>query len=226
MNQKIDYSKFDFLDLGCKTGGSIDYCAKRYRQSRFNTLNGLGIDINHENVQKAKKAGYQVIEQDILKLKLNHKFQFVSALDFLEHLPGISSAEQIIAKMTTLATDFLFIRHPSFEDIEYLASMDLKITWSDWRGHTALLRSYDYANIFNKLGYKQYCFVFKRPIWDSSSKFIIPLSAPIDTHEYTKDLGKKKHIKFAKPIYSQIDIFVALKPIEFDRWNWIAREDK
>lgn len=225
MKGVYDLSKFDFLDLGCKTGGSIDYCAKRYRRSRLQHLRGIGVDINPNHVKKAREAGYAAIEQDILKLNIRHKFKFVSALDFLEHLPNIVAVEGVVKKMSTLATDFIFIRHPSFEDIEYLESLDLKISWSDWRGHTALIKTYDFANMFNKLGLRQYCFIYKRPIWDSSNKVIIPLSAPVDIHEYTKNLGEKKLIKFKKPVFSQIDIFVALRPIEFKEWRWITRED-
>jgi len=221
---KYNLADYDFLDLGSKKGGSIEYCVKRYSKNRLQRVKGLGIDLNPEHVKEARNAGFDVLEQDILKLDIKHKFKFVSALDFLEHLPNIAEAEKIVKKMTELATDFLFIRHPSFEDIEYLEPLDLKLTWSDWRGHTALMRTYDFANMFNKLGLKQYCFIYKKPIWDSSSPFIVPLSAPADTREYTKEIGKKNDLKFIKPVYSQIDIFVSLRPISFKEWNWITRE--
>lgn len=129
---KYNLADYDFLDLGSKKGGSIDYCVKRYSKNRLQRVKGLGIDLNPEHVKEARNAGFDVLEQDILKLDIKHKFKFVSALDFLEHLPNIAEAEKIVNKMTELATDFLFIRHPSFEDIEYLKSLNLKITWSDW----------------------------------------------------------------------------------------------
>jgi len=221
-----DLNKYDFLDLGSKKGGSIEYCIKRYSKNRLQKIKGLGIDIDPKHVIEAREAGFDVLEQDILKLDIKHKFKFVSALDFLEHLPSIKEAERIVKKMTELATDFLFIRHPSFEDIEYLKSLNLKITWTDWSGHTALMKTYDFANMFNKLGFRQYCFVYKRPILNSKSELIIPLQAPVNSHAYTKKMGEKKVINFEKPIYSQIDIFLALRPIELKEWNWISREDK
>lgn len=213
---EYDLSKYDFLDLGSKKGGSIQYCQKRF------SAKGIGIDINEDHVKVGLAAGYDMIKQDILKLDIDHKFKFVSALDFLEHLPNIEAAERIVKKMSELASDYLFIRHPSFDDIEYLESNELKITWTDWEGHTAMMRAYDYANMFRKLGLNQYCFLYRKDLVDSSNEFVVPLKAPVNTLKYSKDLGPKKRLKFSKKVYSQIDIFVALKPIDFDTWNRIT----
>ncbi len=223
---KYDLAKYDFLDLGSKNGGSINYCAKRYRRSSNpeDYAKGIGIDINPKSVAKARAAGFDTIEQDILKLDINHKFRFVSALDFLEHMPGVAAAEKIVNKMSELATDFLFIRHPSFEDVEYLKELGLKITWTDWDAHSAPIKLYDYAEMFNKLGLRQYCFNFKGDLVNSDNEYVVPLDAPVNTLKYDKDLGKKKKVKFDKKVFSQIDIFVALRPIDHKIWNWITRE--
>lgn len=223
---KYDLTKYDFIDLGSKNGGSIDYCAKRFRTGKGegSFAKGLGIDYSHEYVSASRKAGYDVIEHDILSLNLNHRFKFASALDFLEHMPSIDDAGKIVKKMSELATDFLFIRHPSFDDMAYLKAHGLKISWTDWSMHTALMQTYDFTNIFNGLGLRQYCFNYRGEIADSDDERIIPLDAPVDTHEYTKDLGKKPSFKFEKKVYAQIDIFVALRPLETKLWNWITRE--
>lgn len=127
--------------------------------------------------------------------------------------------------MSELATDFVFIRHPSFEDVEYLKQLGLKITWTDMSVHTAPIKIYDFVNMFNKLGLKQYCFNYKKDLASSESEFIVPLDAPTDTQKYHNKLGAKKRVKFEKKVYSQIDIFLPLKPIEPKAWEWITRED-
>lgn len=164
---------------------------------------------------------------DILELESDYRFSFISMMDFLEHLPGYDYAYKILEKGKTIAKDFLFIRHPAFDDIDYLKNEGLKITWTDWSGHTNMLTVPQYAKMFNDLGLKQYAFNFRKPITDSSDKFIVPLSAPTDSLEYNeKEHGPKKKIDFAHTVYGQIDIFVALRPIEFGKWNWITREGK
>ena len=79
-------------------------------------------------------AGHVAIQADLTVISLPPKsVQFVSFLDFLEHLPRIDLARRIVANMETVARDFLFIRHPNFDDTDYLKSMttefikDLKV---------------------------------------------------------------------------------------------------
>ncbi len=224
---KYDLTKYDFLDLGSKNGGSIKYCAKHFRTGKGEEsyAKGIGIDIDPEAVKRARKAGIDTIEQDILKLDIEQKFKFVTALDFLEHLPGVEAMPAIIEKMASLASDFIFIRHPSFEDVEYLKGIGLKPAWADWSVHTAHAKIYDYTEIFNKLGLRQYCFVFRNEIKDSSHKYILPSEFPTDVLEYDKKLGPKKKVTFDKKVFSQIDIFVPLKPIDPKTWSWITRQD-
>lgn len=226
LKNKYNLSKYDFLDLGCKDGGSIGYCAKRFRSGKGpeHYAKGIGIDLNPESVKNARKAGYDAIQQDILKLDINHKFRFVSALDFLEHLPSLDDVEKIIKKMSELASDFLFIRHPAFEDVEYLKALDLKAAWTDWDVHTAPIKIYDFTRIFNSLGLRQYCFNFRNDLINSDHETILPLSAPRNSLVYEKSMERKKSFNFEKKVFSQIDIFVALKPLDATEWAWITRE--
>ncbi len=222
MYEGYDLKKYDFLDLGCGDGGSIEYCKKH-----FNVKDGIGIDIREHRVKKAKDLGYSAIYGDIFDINVDYKFKFVSFMDVLEHLGGIDFSMKMIKKASTLASDFIFIRHPSFEDIDYLENLGLKITWYDWTDHTSLIKLTDYCQTFDRLGLKQYCFNFRKPITSSEDKYVIPYDSPIDTLEYNSEtLPKKKKIEFGHTIYGQIDIFVALKPIPFPRWNWITREGR
>lgn len=215
--QGYNLNDFDFLDLGSGTGESITYCEKK-----LNAQAGLGIDIKESKVESARENGIPTILGNILEMDVPHRFRFVSMMDFLEHLPSKDDSKKMIKRAAEIATDFLFIRHPSFEDLDYLKELGLKVTWYDWKGHTSLMTVADYCLTFAELGIRTYCMNFRKPIEDSSDKFIVPYDAPIDTVAYDSKLGEKPKIKFPKPLYGQIDIFVALRPFERAEWNQIT----
>lgn len=211
-------NKYDFLDLGSKYGGSILYC-----EEVFHAHKGLGVDMRPRVVKEAHKRGFDVIEADILEYEPTQKFRFVSMLDFLEHLNSKDDALSILEKSRELASDFLFIRHPSFEDQHYLAELGLKFTWHDWKDHTNPLLISDFAEIFDQLGLNQYAIRYRMPIDNSNSKFVVPLSAPQDTLEYDKvKHGDKQKIKFSRTLFGQLDIFVATRKLDFGYWNKIT----
>ena len=51
------YSNYDFIDLGSKNGGSIEFALSRLGGKR-----GLGIDIKKENVLSIRKNGYDCLQ--------------------------------------------------------------------------------------------------------------------------------------------------------------------
>lgn len=205
---------YDFLDLGSKHGGSIGYC-----QNRFGG-NGTGIDLNPDNVYTAQQKGYDIKCADALKVEFEPKsFRYVSMMDFLEHLPGEDAVVIMLDKCAKWATDFLFISHPPFEDMDYLKNLGLKIDWTDWHGHTAMLSAKDFERIFEELNLKDYVMQFKLPIYDSSSHHIIPIEAPTDT---IGDEGwEKPLVRFDKEIYKRLEIFIPLRKFEGKEWEKI-----
>ena len=122
-------SGVDFVDFGSGIGGSIDYCEKRFGGI------GLGIDNDEHKVATARGLGKNVCLGDILAIPGEKVVSYVSMMDFLEHLPSEAVAAEMIKKACALASDFIFIAHPSFEDERYLRSLGLKQYWQDWRGH-------------------------------------------------------------------------------------------
>lgn len=196
----------DFLDLGCKKGGSIEWCHAHYGGR------GLGVDFNKEWVAAAKKNGYDAIYGDVLKLDFPaDSFRYISMLDFLEHLPNKKAVTEVLGNCQKWAKDFFFIHHPSFEDIGYLKKLGLKIDWTDGYGHTSPLTIKDFKRIFKELGLKNYSIKQTKPIENSDNEHILPLSAPHNTIRYNKKLGPKKQIRFKKPVYSRVEIVVYLK---------------
>lgn len=198
-------TKYDFLDLGCKKGGSIGWCQKKYGGK------GLGVDLNPEWVQEARQNGFDVICKDVLKLRFpKNSFRYVAMMDFLEHLPDEKAAKKVLKKSKKWSSEFFFIHHPSFEDINYLKKLGLKIDWTDGYNHTCPLTIKDFKRIFKELGITSYKITRQKPIANSSDPHVIPINAPHDTHLYSKVLGPKKKIKFGKPVYGRVEIMVTL----------------
>ena len=206
LKYRVSGAQYDFLDLGCKKGGSIGWCQKKYGGK------GLGVDLNPEWISIAKESGYDAICADVLKLDFpKGSFKYIGMMDFLEHLPDEKDVKKVLKNCKKWAREFFFIHHPSFEDINYLKKLGLKIDWTDGYNHTCPLTIKDFKRIFKELGLTDYKIEQKELIADSSHEHVIPLSAPHDTHKYSKELGPKRKIKFDKPVYGRVEIMVSLK---------------
>lgn len=197
---------YDFLDLGCKKGSSLGWSHRKYGGK------GLGVDALPALVEETKRNGYDAICANALDLNFPvNSFRYVSMMDFLEHLPDEDAVRHMLKNCKKWAREFFFIHHPSFEDIDYLKTLGLKIDWTDGYGHTCMLTLKELKNIFKDIGVKGYHVEPKLPMLDSSNEHIIPLDAPHDTHFYSRSLGSKKKVKFDHPVYSRFEIEVYLK---------------
>lgn len=219
--EDIRTGHYEFADFGSSEGGSIDYCSRR-----FNAKRGIGIDILQYEVDKMRSRGFDAVCADITTFDCpTASFRFVSMMDFLEHLPDYGVVERILATAKRIARDFLFIRHPSFEDEHYLNAVGLKQFWTDWPnpgGHTAKLTIADFTKIFANLGLSQYAISYRNPAHDSADSVILPIEAPPEQHHYDESAhGPKPFVQFPRPLYGQIDIFVAVRPIRQQEWSQI-----
>jgi hypothetical protein len=134
-------------------------------------------------------------------------------MDFLEHLPDEPAAVGVMRELGRAARDFVFIRHPSFEDVDYLARFGLKITWTDWQEHPNMMTLADYERVFAELGWNDYVINLGPPIVDSWHYAVLPIDAPRDAQRYDPEMhGPKPFIEFDRPLYEQFDIFVRLDP--------------
>lgn len=191
----------DFLDFGSGIGGSIEYCEKRFGGI------GLGVDIDQKKVAAAQNLGANVILGDITEIPGEKVVSFVSMMDFLEHLPTEAFALEMIKKACDLASDFVFIAHPSFEDEQYLSSLGLKQYWQDWHNHPTHLLLSDIVSALRQNGVGNIELEFLDGALDSSHKTVLPISAPTDSLEYNSVLhGPKPSVAFDRPVYRQIRI--------------------
>lgn len=214
----VDWTQYDFLDLGAGRGGSLAYARRRFAATR-----GVGVELKPERVAAARAEGLHVVQGDATELGIEDQVRFVSMMDFLEHLPGLDVVKSTLAAAAAAATDFLFIFHPSFEGEEYLAELGLALQWHRTRTHWSHIQVSDYAAIFDELGLHQYMVRYVRPIFDSSHKGVVHLA---EKHPGMFDPAThlpKPQVEFARPVWRAQELFVALRPLPAERWAQITR---
>ncbi len=200
---------YDFLDLGAGDGKSLSSSATKIGGR------GLGIELREAKVEKAQELGNEVVLGNALELdKIPGKVDYVVCDNFLEHLPDKKAVSNVLKKATAVTRKFIYISHPSFEDVDYLKNLGLKTYWSDWHGHKSMLTLSEIVDILHDCGihWAQIYPVYR--IKNSNDNRIIPLKAGVDQFHYDhKKHGPKPKpaIKFDRDIYYCYDI-VALVP--------------
>jgi hypothetical protein len=210
--ENVDWSEFDFVDLGCSKGGSIRFC-----QGRFDADRGLGVDQNPAKVAETVAAGFDAAQSDATKLDQENVVRFVSMMDFLEHLPSLEAVEAAIDGAARAATDLLFISHPSFEGE---GEFGVRQYWWNWTGHTAHIKVADYRGIFERLGLHDYTIRYIDPVYDSSHSSVLPLDTPKDQHQFDPAVHPvKPAVEFPNPLWRAQRILVALRRLERSEWE-------
>lgn len=195
----VNLADYDFLDFGAGHGNSIRRCEELFGGR------GLGIDVDRRKIVAAQERGIEVVHGDILSVPRRQLVKYVCMDNFLEHLPNLGVVRSMVEVAVAVASDFIYIRHPSFEDEAYLAALNLKQYWHDWTGHPSHVLLSDFCAMLKQLGARPFDVEFAGPTFDSSHPSILPLSAPPDQHDYDDRLhGPKPIVAFAKPVYRQI----------------------
>lgn len=216
---RIDWSAYDFIDLGCSNGGSIRHCLQRFSVER-----GIGVDIDARKVERTRAAGFDAVIADARSLDVERAVSFVTMLDFFEHLPDLGTVEEILAAAARSARDFIYIKHPSFEGQEHAEADGLRQYWWNWHGHTAHVRVADYCSMFDRLGLSAYMIRYVERIDDSSHPCIVPIDAPQDLS--AADAAEEtdvKQVHFSPPLWRRQDIFIALRPFSASEWAEVTR---
>ena len=126
----LEAGRYAFVDLGSGRGGSLRHCARRFERAP-----GVGFEIDASDAAAARRAGLDVVTADATALRLPERsVEFLSAMDFLEHLPDARVASDVLRSCARAARDFVFIRHPSFEEMRYVESLGVRYAFA---GHFA-----------------------------------------------------------------------------------------
>jgi hypothetical protein len=213
-------ARAELLDLGAGTGRWLENEAKRLGVER-----AVGVDINRGKVEQAQAAGRPVYRADFLTIdpEAFPAAKIVAFDNVLEHLPSLDAVATAVERACTIASHVVYIRHPSFEDIDYLAGLDLKQYWTDWPGvHTAPVRLRDFIAIATRLGVYDFTVRPLKRAFRSDDPTILPASAPPHQTKRTekRDLygvyeesvhGPKPMIEFDRPVYFAFDLFLFLR---------------
>jgi len=208
---------FDFVDFGCKKGGSFEFCKRVLGGGR-----GLGIDNNPSYVEEFCRNGEEAITADVTETGLPDNFaRFVCVSHMLEHLPNWELVEKATIEAIRIARDFVYIVGPYFDADNYLETLGLKFFWSDWSWHPTHVDAKSLATVLRKHKISKFVSRGNIRIKDSDDPNLHPLDSQRNQHEYDADIHppKRSHIKFDQPIFKEMVFLipknesVALKPV-------------
>ena len=208
------------LNLGAGTGRWLLQEARR-----LGVEHPLGVDLNQSKVARAQASGLPVYQADFTHLD-PQAFPAVKVVVFdnvLEHLPSLASVDVIFERACEIASHVVYIRHPSFEHEEYLASLGLKQYWTDWPGvHTTHIRLHEFVAMAERHGVYNFTVRPLKRAFNSDDPTILPASAPPNQRKpvrgpgaygvYDETMhGPKPRVEFDRPVYFAFDVFFFLR---------------
>jgi len=193
-----------FLDLGCSAGDSLLKGREMWQ------CNGVGIDLDAAKVTRAVEEGRLAFQADARTIHEDGaSFRVVQGVHFLEHLPDLETALAVVASAARMCSEAIFFRQPWFDADESLASIGLKLYWSDWTGHPNHMSAADLVKALEALvaeGPLQHFAVWGcDPIRSSDHPSVHPLSSPMDQHQYEESAHGPKPLAepFDFPVYRE-----------------------
>ena len=210
----MDLSQFDFLDFGGSKGASLRFGVKYFQGKR-----GLAIDNSAQKVTNMNEQGLDCLQADVTRLDLPPgAVRFVIMSHFLEHLPDLKSVRETIISAARVATDFIFIQGPFFDEDDYLEELGLKLFYSDWTAHTCPLTTRQLSGILESQGLHNYEMRFTTPqLTDSTDSQFHPLSSKQNQHRYDPAIHPaKQEVIFSRPIYPEFTCTVLLKNLSYE----------
>ena len=207
----FDISAFDFIDFGCSNGGSIQYGMTKFPGSR-----GLGIDVNAAKVEATRVKGFDAVQMNALDLKANPRsVRFCILAHFLEHLPALKDARDILTVACNTAREFVLVWHPWFGSDGWLFSQGLKFFWSDWHGHPLHLDAVQLHSILRdarRNGVIRDFAIFGRDaVKDSTAPSVHSVESPKDQHGFDPKVHPAKpYVPFPPGIFRELVAIVSI----------------
>jgi ABC-type polysaccharide/polyol phosphate transport system ATPase subunit len=207
--------EYDFVDISLAHEHSTEHLAELFGGR------GLCVSNNRKIVDAARSRGVDSVFADPQAIDFpDGSVRFVSLVDSPILLPSLGAVHTVVERAARWARDFVFVRMVSYEDEDYLRSLGLKFYWHEWTDCPMHPRVDQLAAIFESLGLEQYHISYRDPALSSEAPAILPVDAPPDQGAYDPDRhGPKPSVVFPRPIYGQIDIFIALRRFDVDEWH-------
>lgn len=205
----MNIKDYDFLDFGASKAASIDYGIKHLFGKK-----GMGVDLDPVRVKAMNDTGYACMVGDLTDLDLPPRsVRFVKMSHILEHMPNLLGVEKAITSAKKVATEFMVITGPFFDEDEYLRKNGFKLHWSDYPEHTCHLTVEELVRILKKLKLNNYELYLRNKIHDSDSEHIHSLKSPAGSHHYKSELHpRKKRMAFDRDIWTDFVCYVRLQP--------------
>jgi len=213
--QQLRQGKFDFLDLGCSRGDSMDQAKHLFEAKR-----GLGIDIDRAKIEQAIAAGHDAMILDIHQLPMRPLVRFSTLIYFLEHVPNRKDVRLYIRHAVAASREFVFIRQHYFDADGYLFRRGLKFFWSDWRGHPNTMSTLDFHSILARMRNAgvigNFSIHVRNPIKNSAHEAVLPIGAPPDQSRYNPAIHpiKSMDIEFEECAFAEVIVFITKPGIE------------
>jgi hypothetical protein len=214
------HGEYDFIDVSYVHAHSADFCEKVFGGR------GLSISNNPDIVEAIRASGGEATFGSLSEIDFpDESVRYVALIDTLNLMPDVGAMKSALASAARWARDFVFVRMPSYEDEEYLRALGLKFFWHDWTLYTMHPRLDQIAAILQSLGLEQYHISHREPAVSSEAPQILPVGAPSDQGFYDPALhGPKPSVTFPRPLYGQIDVFIALRRFETAEWHDIIKK--
>lgn len=218
LQEAFSSRSFDFVDFGSGTGESL------LHYERASGCRGAGIEIRATKVEEAQAQGRAVFLGSIFDLPPTVRARFVTADNVLEHLPTLADVERALAMAKEIASDFFLVRHPAFDDEDYLASFDLRPYWCNWHGHPSHVRLSDFAAMAARVGVSSWTVQPVGRILTTADDALIPLSAPIDQQRYDPAIHepKRDEVELERAVYSAYDIVFHFSPAPLVQLRYVV----
>jgi hypothetical protein len=228
--------RYDVVDLGTKHGGALAEFLKRGNISLkdaklFKSLSpsrciGYEAPTMEKYRSKVESKGFAFDTADLATdeaIASLPRSQVYLAWHFLEHVPDKSWSSKLVKASLSNASRLAWFRLPSFEQDTatgegVLRKHGLRFTWTHWKGHPTHWLVQDCKQAIAEWAEQNPTRIYElevRPadkIRNVSNPRVVPISAPIDTNNYSVSMGPKPKLpNFNPPIVAAWEVVVRFK---------------